>query len=192
MKKLLVVSLLFFAVTASAQENLKSDFQAYTDLLVKKDFNKAMDYVHEGMFKLVPKEQLVQFLEQTFNNPQIEIDMSAAPVLSDFSEIKTIGGQYYVKFKNLTVIKMKFSMIYDSLKTTDENKTMLESVKGALNTQFGSENVAYNDATKFFTLQATKPVIASSADKKKWKFTTIDSDTQKPLLEQFLPKELLN
>lgn len=180
------------ALTASAQENLKTDFQAYTNLLVKKDFDKALDYMNDGMFKIVPKTQLIEILEQTFNNPQIDIDMSATPVLSDFSEVKTIGGQHYVKFKNLSVIKMRFNMIDDSLKTAEENKTMLESVKQALVTQFGSENVSYDEKTKFFTLKANKPVIASSADKKKWRFTTVDSDAQKPLLEQFIPKELLD
>ena len=192
MKKLIVVFLFVCALNTSAQESLKTDFQTYTDLLVKKDFDKALDYMNDGLFKIVPKAQLVEIMEQTFNNQEIEIDMRATPVLSDFSEPKSIEGLYYVKFKTKSVMKMKFNSLYDSLKSDDERKTMLESVSQALNTQFGSENVSYDAKTRFFTLNSIKPVIASSADKKKWKFVTVDSEAQKPMLEKFIPKELLD
>lgn len=192
MKKLTIVLLFISALAASAQESIETDFQAYTDLLIKKDFDKALDYMNDGLFKIVPKAQLVEIMEQTFNNQEIEIDMRAIPVLSDFSEAKSIEGLYYVKFKTKSVMKMKFNALYDSLKSEDEKKTMLESVKQALNTQFGSENVSYDVATRFFTLNSIKPVIASSSDKKKWKFVTVDSEAQKPMLEKFIPKELLD
>jgi hypothetical protein len=192
MKKLTIVFLFVSALAASAQESIKTDFQTYTDLLIKKDFDKALGYMNDGLFKIVPKAQLVEIMEQTFNSQEIEIDMRAIPVLSDFSEAKSIEGLYYVKFKTKSVMKMKFNSLYDSLKSDDEKKTMLESVKQALNTQFGPENVSYDAATRFFTLNSTKPVIASSADKKKWKFVTVDSEAQKPMLEKFIPKELLD
>jgi hypothetical protein len=173
MKKLIVVLLAICAVQATAQENLKTlidDFHAYNNLLIKKDFNGAMDYTNEGLFKIVSKEQLVEVMDQMFNNSQIDVEIDGVPAVSNFGAVKNINDQFYVKFNSISIIKMRFNMMYNSEKTDAENQAAIETLKQNLVTQFGAANVSYDDKTKFFTLKSDKPVIASSIDKKKWKF----------------------
>ncbi|KXK23020.1 MAG: hypothetical protein UZ12_BCD005002892 [Bacteroidetes bacterium OLB12] len=73
-----------------------------------------------------------------------------------------------------------------------EGEAAINRVKQGLVTQFGEANVLYDNATRFFHVTAVKPVIASTADKKGWKFVTIDSEQLIPMLEKFIPKEILD
>ena len=61
----------------------------------------------------------------------------------------------------------------------------------ALRNQFGQDNVKYDASTGFFHVKVIKKVIANSADAKNWTFLVIE-EAQKPVLEKFVPKELLD
>lgn len=86
---------------------------------------------------------------------------------------------------------MRFNSIIKAEKTAEENQAAINMVKENLTTKLGAENVSYDEQTRFFTLKSVKPVIASSTDKKAWKFITVDNESQKAMLEKFIPKELL-
>jgi hypothetical protein len=192
MKKFLVVVLAIASFGLHAQDTkiVTEEFTKYTKLMLDKKFDAGLDYMNPGIFEMAPKEQLLVVMEQTFNNPELDIEMSMPDLLS-FSETKKINETFYVKFKTSSVIKMRFNTLINAEKTAEENQTTINMVKENLNAKFGAENVSYDDQTRFFTLKAVKPVIASSADKKIWKFITVDSEAQKPMLEKFIPKELL-
>ena len=62
--------------------------------------------------------------------------------------------------------------------------------KKGLENQFGQDNVIYDFSTESYRIFVIKNVIADSKDKNNWTFVVVE-DRQKPILEKFMPKELL-
>lgn len=193
MKKTALLFFVFVSVATHAQDTklITEQFAVYNKLINDRNFEKALDHVNEGLFTIAPREQMLKFMEQTLNNPDLVLE-SSLPEASQFGETKKINDQYFVKFSSFTVVKMKFNNLISSDKSAEENQSMVNMVMANLNASFGEGNVSYDDKTQFFTVKATKPVIAASGDRKTWKFLTIDNDQMKPLLEGFIPKELLD
>ena len=76
MKKfLLVCAACLLLVTTYAQDSKEAikQFNSYSKLVLDKEFDKALDHVHEGIFEIAPREQMKAILEQTFNNTMIEV-----------------------------------------------------------------------------------------------------------------------
>jgi|JI10StandDraft_1071094.scaffolds.fasta_scaffold02899_5 hypothetical protein len=189
MKKfLLVCAACLLLVTTYAQDSKEAikQFNSYSKLVLDKEFDKALDHVHEGIFEIAPREQMKAILEQTFNNTMMEVEMSM-PEINGVSATKKIENTHYLKFISKNIVKMRFSP-----QAIGEGDEAIAKVRQGLEAQFGQANVSYDNATRFFSVSATKPVIASSTDKKNWKFVTIDSDQLIPMLEKFIPKEMLD
>lgn len=192
MKKFVLILLVFVSVAAQAQDSkiVTEQYMAYSKLIIEKNFEKGFDYLNEGIFEIAPRDQMMQVMDQTFNNPELTVEMTM-PEVSDFSTAKKIEAKYYIKFKSLNVVRMRMNTLINPEKTAEENKAMIDMLKQSFESKFGAGNVSYDEKTNFFSLKATKPVIAASTDKKNWKFITVDSDEMKPMLESFIPKELL-
>lgn len=189
MKKLLLVcaaSLLLVTTYAQDSKEAIKQFNAYSKLVLDKEFDKALDHVHEGIFEIAPREQMKAILEQTFNNTMMEVEMSM-PEISGVSATKKIENTHYLKFVSKNIVKMRFST-----QAIGEGDESIAKVRQGLEAQFGQANVSYDNTTRFFSVSATKPVIAASTDKKTWKFVTIDNEQLIPMLEKFIPKEILD
>lgn len=189
MKKLLlmwVACLLFITTYAQDSKEAIKQFNAYSKLVLDKEFDKALDHVHEGIFEIAPREQMKAILEQTFNNTMMEVEMSM-PEVNGLSATKKVENTLYIKFISKNIVKMRFSP-----QAIGEGDAAINQVKQGLIAQFGESNVTYDNTTRFFSVSATKPVIASTTDTKNWKFVTIDSEQLIPMLEKFIPKEVLD
>lgn len=189
MKKLLLVwvaCLLLITTYAQNSKEAIKQFNDYSQLVLEKQFDKALDHVHEGIFEIAPREQMKAILEQTLNNDMMEVEMSM-PEVQGISAIKKIENTHYLKFISKNIVKMRFST-----QAIGEGEAAINQLKQGLVAQFGEANVAYDNTTRFFSVTAVKPVIATSVDKKDWKFVTIDSEQLIPMLEKFIPKEILD
>lgn len=189
MKKILLVwvaCLLLITTYAQNSKEAIKQFNDYSQLVLDKQFDKALDHVHEGIFEIAPREQMKAILEQTLNNDMMEVEMSM-PEVQGVSAIKKIENTHYLKFISKNIVKMRFST-----QAIGEGEAAINQVKQGLVAQFGEANVAYDNTTRFFSVTAIKPVIATSVDKKDWKFVTIDSEQLIPMLEKFIPKEILD
>ena len=162
----------------SYKDSIELQFLRYTESLMQKDFARSTDYMNPGFFKFVPKEQLIKMRSQAFNNPDMDFKIEDPKVVSIGSS-KTISKQSYVKLQYSNFLSMRF-------KNADNAELTTQGLQG----QFGEENVKYDSATNTFRIFVVKDVIANSTDNKTWSFIVLE-ERQKPLLEQFIPKELL-
>ena len=183
-------SLLIF--TAFGQLNkaaIEQQFLVYTHLLMNKSFSKSIDYLNEDFLKIIPKEQLVILMEKTYNNPDLEFNISEPKVLK-VDSIKKIGNQYYAKLQYSNMLQMKFKF-ESAVNKSEEDRSLKDSLTlKALEKNFGSGNVAYNIATHFYEIYVEKNVVANSKDSNHWKFVVVE-EKQKPILQKFIPKEFL-
>ncbi len=172
----------FSSLDLSAQaykDSIETQFLRYTDLLIKKDYAKSADYLNPGFFKVVPKAQLISIMEKSLNDPAADFKIESPKVIS-IGNSRIIAKQSYVKMKYSNYLSMHF-------KGGDSN---VELANQSLQGTFGKENVTYDSATKSFRVFVVKDVIANSQDNKNWTFVVVE-EKQKPVLEKFIPKELL-
>lgn len=164
------------------KDSVRLQFLRYTDLLIKKDFRKSTDYMNADSLKIFPKEQLVVIMEKTYNNPQISFSIEHPTILS-IADNKLISGKNYVRLQYSNYLKLHFA-------SHPEKKPDTAATKKALETQFGQDNVKYDGKTDTYRILVIKNAIADSKDKLRWTFVIVE-EKQKPILEKFIPKELL-
>ncbi len=185
MKRLIVLSFsLSFCTTLSAQtykDSVSQQFLRYTDLLIKKDFVKSMDYINPKFFELVPKTQMLSFIEATYNDPTFDFKIEKTTIES-IEDSKTISGNEFVKFKYSNYLSIRFEA-NDETADTALARTLLGAI-------FKQENVTYNVPKQTYTVFVIKNVVATSTDKRNWTFVVVE-ERQKRMLEKFIPKELL-
>ena len=182
LRPIILSAILLISTTVFSQtykDSVKAQFLRYTDLLTKKEIAKSADYMNPGIYKIVPKPQLIAAIEKVYNNPEMEFSIENPAVVS-VGDNKLINGMNYVKLQYSNTLIMRF-------KGSNQDPAL---TKKALQGQFGEENVSYDAATENFKIFAIKDVIANSKDMKKWTFIAVE-ERQKPMLEKFIPKELL-
>ena len=173
----LILSISTVAFSQAYKDSVKAQFSRYTDLLINKKFAQSMDYMNPGFLKMIPKEQLTAALNQVFNNPEMQFKMEQPKIVS-VGDNQVINNQNYVKLKYSHYLSMRFKEKQDTA-----------VMKQAFGQQFGEENVSYNAATDTYKFFIVKDVIANSTNQRKWTFVVVE-EKQKPLLQQFIPKEL--
>lgn len=175
------------ATQLNAQDNgykqsIRKDFTEYLAALESQDFEKSTTFMPSAFFKIFPRETFLQLMEQVYNNPDYTFEIKDSKILS-VDDKQLIDTAYYAKARYSNMLYMKFSSANDE----STINLMLSTFKGT----FGEENVNYNAETKYFEIYVEKDVIAQSADgEKEWKFVAIEKD-QMPLLEQILPKQII-
>jgi len=132
---------------------------------------------------------MIQLLESTFNNPNMEIQLKDAEVVS-VADKEEFNKKYYATLIYSSVMDMKINNPEEEEKEQrDLRNTLL-----LLNFQktFGLENVKYDKEIDQYEIKATKEVYAISNDgETNWKFLVVEKK-QRFILEQFLPQELID
>ena len=182
---ILVFVILTFSSRLSAQsykDSIEAQFLRYTNLLINKEFAKSTDYMNQEFFKIFSKAQMIALIEKTYNNPEINFSIDN-PVVISVGNSKMINKTNYVKLQYSNYMNIRFK--------SDEKETPdTASTKMALQAQFGEDNVKYIQSTDTYRIFVVKNVIADSKDMRNWTFVVVE-DKQKPILEKFIPKELL-
>lgn len=188
LKSILFIFLCSITTNLYAQtvnETIENQFTEYSQLVIDKEFNKALNYAPEEIFEVIPREQMVKMMEMVLNSSDFEYKATLPKVLS-ISDIIKIEEVNYVKIKTSSEVQMKFLELEE-----DEDREMkIPLYKLSFEKKFGVGNVKYNEESHFFEINATKNAIAKSHDLKEWKFVIVENDNQKLILERFIPKQL--
>ena len=184
MKKFIFFLLLLISVMGFSQEfstEIQSQFQDYNQLMMNKDFEKALDlYANEDFLKLIPRDQMLDTMNLVFNSKEMEFKTHLPENVMVEDNILKSNNKTYLKINYDQKIDMKFL----------SNELPKEQLLAALQREFGSDKVKFNDQNQFYEISTHKEAVASSSNLKNWKFTVLEKN-QFDLLSRFLPKELL-
>lgn len=192
MKKIVLMLFLIIGALTNAQNknvNIDKDFIDYNEFILNKDFEKAVEYVPQDFFKLIPKEQMVNFMGQALNNPDLEI-IADAPQDIKYGETVLMKDKYYSIITYFYNLKMKFNDL-ELTGNQEEDEENIRITKSALEQSFGQGNVKFNSDTSFFEIHAIKKAVGISDDgNSDWKFLVIEQN-QKPFLEKIFSREVV-
>ncbi|WP_111672077.1 hypothetical protein [Algoriphagus litoralis] len=193
MKRILILLLLVSNFTFGQsekdyKENLNSDFHEYNELILKQEFDKALDFMLPEFFEIIPKSQMILLMKQVYNNPDLEFE-AEKPKDIEYGEPKKIEAKYYSEITYSYDIKMKFNTI-EERDDEEQNKLNRNLLKLSLEKTFGSGNVEFNEETEFYEIHSIKNAFGISENgMSDWKFIVVEPQ-QKFILEKILPKEL--
>ncbi|MEO9952976.1 hypothetical protein [Nonlabens sp.] len=188
-----LITLLFIAVSTVtlAQETkneIQADFTNYLNSIVNMELEKSLDYMPTEFFDIIPKAKMLEVMKQTFNNPDMEIDIKN-PTILKIDDAQKIENKYYSLLTYSSQMNMKING--DGQETEEDKKLRISMTKTAFQQSFGAENVAYDDKSGFFEIQSEKDVYGISDNGKTgWKFLVLEKN-QKAILEKLLPAQLI-
>jgi len=185
MKKFIFFLLLMISVSGFSQnfsDDIRNQFLDYNQLMINKEFEKALDrYANEDFLQLVPRDQMLDTMDLVFNSKEMEFKTYPPENIIVEDNILKSGNKTYLKLNYNQRIDMKFL----------SNEIPKEQLLAALQREFGSGKVKFNDQTQFYEIHTQKEAVASSSNLKSWKFTVLEKN-QFSLLSRFLPRELLS
>lgn len=182
-KFLLLLSFIFFVpfFGQNFKTDIENQFKEYNTLIASHQYEKALDlYGNEDFLKLFPLKDLVVIMEQTLNDPEIDLILIAPTNIVISDAVIEEKEKKFVKLNYQQKLEMKFK------ENSLDEKELLAIFKGT----FGEEHVKYNEKTNFFLIETFKTAIASSLDLKNWKFTVVEKK-QIPMLRSFIPEQFL-
>jgi len=192
MKYLLIVFLICVQ-NIFAQEHKQTilrDYLRYSEYISNQEIEKAVEYIHEGIFQYIPKQQMIEGMKMISKIDGMTT-LFETPKILEYSAVQKINGVNYVIIQVTNDFQMKMKEIEDE-KDLEEKNRKIATVLISLEEKFGKNHVTYFTDSGFFRITSIQKVIANSIDLKNWKFITYENNHRRKLLEQFLPKELLD
>lgn len=184
---LLFLLVMSFATAQDVKQTIAEEFTDYQDAIINGEFEKSMKYITPEFFEIFPKDQLINLMEQTFNNPEITFEIKDTNI-ENIGDLEEIEGKHYSLLTYSNQMNMRFNGEEDE--TEEQKQSRIGMTRVSLENTFGSQNVGYNPSTDFFEVKARKNVYAISVDgKTNWKFLVVEKG-QKVILDQLLPKVL--
>lgn len=164
----------------SDEIQIKKSLAYFANSIMAKKMNQAVDSIYPKYFTLISKEQMIQILEMTYNNPLLKIDMQDLN-FGNIEKPELINGEYF------SLTNYGFTLQCD---VSAMNEEMQNIIANAMKTKYGKNNIK-SVKKGVYIIDAKMRACAISKDKKYWKFLILD-EKYKPQLVEILPKKILD
>ncbi|TDL99455.1 MAG: hypothetical protein C4K58_06020 [Flavobacteriaceae bacterium] len=164
------------------KQDIKNHLSRSFMYMKDKDFDALMEYSYPKIFDHVTKEQMIGVLEETYNNPELEIDVLYQDKINSIGQIRQIEDYYYslINYEYQLLVSNDFS-----------SKKIQKRFHALLNETYGSENVTFNPSTNKYTVNIVRNGYACSKNKSSWSFIEIDMEKIE-FYKLILPEELVD
>jgi len=199
MKHIIITYVILLTATLTgysqnAKKEIETDFNTYLTAIINKEFETAIEYTAEGIFELIPREQLLVAMQSAFNSESMNFRFDNTNI-KDINEPELINEKYYttLSYSNDMYIGFVDNSVEDSEDDELQEKKELQQSMMLVSfyKNFGEENVTYIEDKDQYKISVQKRVIAESPNGiTNWKFIVVEKN-MKPILEMFLPSEII-
>ena len=189
--KLIIILILFFSIISSAQtkqlsqeNNIRKALNSFVDQMKNKNIDNAVEFIYPKYFKVVPKDQMKQILNLTYNNPALDIKILEFKI-ANIEKPEKINNELF----SLTNYTLKMNLKIDWLSIPNGQK-MKSQINEGLYKKFGKDNVKYISSGDYYLINSEMIACAVSNNGKEWKFLILD-EGYKPQLINILPKKII-
>jgi len=179
----ILLSLMTFAQTKANPDDaaIKKSLTYFANTIKTKQIDQAVNCIYPKFFTVVPKDQMTQLMNMTYNNPFMKIDLQNLQ-FGNIEKPELINGEYFSIAHYIFTMKCNMSSLNDEMKK--QFSTMLTK-------RYGQNNVKYLPKEGAYLINATMKACAVSKDRKSWKFVVVEKE-YKPQLVKVLPKKVLD
>lgn len=186
--KLLSLLFLFCSYFTFAQAQVSAENQAIRKSLVYfvntikfKKIDQSVECIYPKFFTVMPKEQMTQLLNITYNNPFMKVEIQDMK-FGNIEKPEFVNGEYF----SVAHYYLKLKGNVGSM-----NEDMKKKIGEMLTSKYGKTNVKYVARESSYVINAPMKVVAVSKDKKSWKFVFAEKETASQLTK-VLPKKILD
>lgn len=186
--KLLSLLFLFCSYFTFAQAQVSAENQAIRKSLVYfvntikfKKIDQSVECIYPKFFTVMPKEQMTQLLNITYNNPFMKVEIQDMK-FGNIEKPELVNGEYF----SVAHYYLKLKGNVGSM-----NEDMKKKIGEMLTSKYGKANVKYVARESSYVINAPMKVVAVSKDKKSWKFVFAEKETTSQLTK-VLPKKILD
>lgn len=160
---------------------IKKNLTYFVNSIKTKQIDNAVNCIYPKLFNVIPKEQMHQILNMTYNNPLIKLEINNLR-FGNIEKAELINGEYF------SIANYFFQLKWDVSSMNDDIK---KRISNALMNKYGKNNVKYLVNENSYFINANMRACAVSKDKKYWKFVILEKQ-YKPQLVKVLPKKILD
>ena len=156
-------------IAQSNDPQLKKRLDKYLELNKELKFTELMTYIHPSLFKLVPKEQLIEVFEKAYDNEAMHISIDSAAILLISPAFKYAGASY----KKIDY-SMKMGIYFkDTAQLNDPSFRNLMIT--SLGSGFNDGAARYDSTTKTILINGKNVMMAiKDNDSAEWMFLGIE------------------
>lgn len=158
-KPLLLFFFLFVGsklLSAQTDPALQSRLNTFMELNRSLQFEKLMDYIYPKLFKIAPKEQLIEVFKSTFSgDADVAVEMDSLQT-GTIHPAFTIDKGVYALVDYSMLMRMKVKQDADEEKPEEKNEFMLRLMKN----QYGEKNVRFDHGTGKFVIRIVTSMVA--------------------------------
>lgn len=179
----ILLSFISFAQTKANPDDaaIKKNLAYFSKSIMSKNIDQAVNCIYPKLFTVIPKEQMQQLLNMTYNNPLIKLEIKDFK-FGNIGKAELINGEYF------SIANYFFQLKWDVSSMNDEMK---KTVSNALMSKYGKDNVKYLANEGAYLINAKMKACAVSKDRKYWKFIILEKE-YKNQLTKILPKKILD
>jgi hypothetical protein len=177
------LSFISFAQAKANPDDLaiKKSFTYFVNSIKAKKIDQAVSCIYPKFFTVIPKDQMTQILNMTYNNPFMKIDIQGLQ-FGNIEKPELISGEYFSITNYILKLKCNVSSMNDDMK---------KKISGVLMSKYGKNNVTYLANESSYLINANMKACAVSKDRKYWKFVILEKE-YKAQLAKVLPKKILD
>ena len=186
MKKELFSLLILLLILVSCSGNkiedrFLSDLEDYSEAYNNNNWEKVVSMIYPKLFVITPKDEMIQMMKK-LDSVGIKMTLNINNI-EKITDIITNGNENFCRID------------YNSHMNVAIGTTQLPNIalyKESFESNFGKENVKYDDSKKQFDINAHQSMIAvSNKDSNEWKYIEFNSGQADSIIEQLLPVEVL-
>jgi len=189
--------LLFLSLIASScsfaqgeNEQIKADFQNYSNALKSKQYTQATSYMPDVLFDKVSREQLVQEMKNTFESDETEVKINAIEI-TGFRDKMKVGDATYVPFDFNQKFDIKYLNLFDATDDEQSRNSTTKFIVQMLNESMPESTVSFNNKQEVFMVSSAKKAVAMKSNNTgSWKFVVIEAQLRSKL-EAILPTAVI-
>lgn len=178
-----LLSVISFAQTKVNPDDsaIKKSFTYFVNSIKAKKIDRAVSCIYPKFFTVIPKDQMTQILNMTYNNPFMNVDIQGLQ-FGNIEKPEVFSGEYFSIANYFLKLKCNVSSMNDDMK---------KKVSSALMSKYGKNNVTYLANEGSYLINANMKTCAISKDKKYWKFVILEKE-YKAQLKKVLPQKILD
>jgi hypothetical protein len=179
----ILLSFVTFAQTKTNPDDaaIKKSLTYFVNSIKTKNIDQAVNCIYPKFFAVVPKDQMTQLLNMTYNNPFMKIEVGDLK-FGNVEKPELISGEYFSIVNYLFKLKCHVSSMNDDMK---------KKISAAMISKYGKNNIKYIASEGSYLVNADMKACAVSKDRKSWKFVILEQ-AYKPQLVKVLPKKILD
>jgi len=160
---------------------IRKSLTYFVNSIKTKQIDRAVSCIYPKFFTVVPKDQMTQILNMTYNNPFMKVEVQNLQIAS-VEKPELISGEYFSIASYFLKLKCNVSSGNDDMK---------KKISTVLTNKYGKNNVKYLASEGTYLINANMKACAVSKDRKYWKFVILEREYKSQLVK-VLPKKVLD